>query len=135
MSSLHEAPFCSESPSFLSSVMARTRGGHSRSFRPRVRPSSPPQNLRAPAMSPPAAPPAAVEPLTKGPVIAPSAAPPATTPETHRYYTRTGALPPSSKASPQSSAVEEGMDLRPPGDFSITAAGSICNLSCSGPIC
>ena len=93
--SLYEAPFCSESPSFLSSVMARTRGGHSASFRPRIRPSSPPQNPRAPAMPPPATPPAAAEPPAEGLVIAPSAAPPAAAPKTHRYYTRTRALPPS----------------------------------------
>ena len=46
-------------------------------------------------MPPPAAPPVAAEPPAEGPVIAPSTAPPVAAPETHRYYTRTGALPPS----------------------------------------
>ena len=43
----------------------------------------------------PVAPPAAAEPPAEGLVIAPSIAPPVAAPETHMYYTRTGALPPS----------------------------------------
>ena len=64
--------------------MARTRGGHS--FRPRVRPSSPPP--AAGQSSPPVAIAAAI--------ASPTPAPVPTAPAPHRYDTRVGPTPPSS---------------------------------------